>query len=340
VSVPLGLGIRYMVFNDNGMITAQAGYGLGLTNNLKNNIIYSWGLYVNMSRKKKSSGKIASDITEGCCTLPSDDTDCDGVVDRLDKCPTVPGPVSSYGCPSGDRDMDGVTDENDKCPDLAGLISNQGCPIADKDGDGLSDPYDKCPEITGPPSNDGCPITDTDKDGIPDNKDLCPDQAGPISNQGCPIFDRDKDGVADQVDRCPDVYGSKINSGCPEAAGLFNSTVNLQDTVQFIIYFDFDKYNLTVTSFQILDEIKDFLRRNDNYNVNLVGHTDLEGDIPYNVRLSENRVKTTKNYLISYGIPSERISVDYKGKAKPAIPSFDKVLAWKNRRVEIFLVKK
>jgi OOP family OmpA-OmpF porin len=72
----------------------------------------------------------------------------------------------------------------------------------------------------------------------------------------------------------------------------------------------------------------------------LIGHTDLEGNVDYNVRLSQNRVTTAKNYLMSYGIQPERISTSFHGKSKPAIPTYEKSLAWKNRRVEIFLVKK
>jgi outer membrane protein OmpA-like peptidoglycan-associated protein len=43
---------------------------------------------------------------------------------------------------------------------------------------------------------------------------------------------------------------------------------------------------------------------------------------------------------MSYGIQPERISTSFQGKSKPAIPTYEKALAWKNRRVEIFLVKK
>lgn len=112
------------------------------------------------------------------------------------------------------------------------------------------------------------------------------------------------------------------------------------DTVQYIIYFDFDKYDLTKNSFDILTDAVDYLKKNDEYNVVLIGHTDLEGDVAYNIRLSQNRVSTAKNYLMSYGIQSERISTTFHGKSKPAIPTYEKSLAWKNRRVEIFLVKK
>lgn len=366
MTLPVGLGARYMVFNDNGMITAQVGYGLGLTSGIKNSIIYSWGLYVNTSRKKKTPGKDMQDMA-GCCAIAPVDTDCDGVTDAADKCPTVAGSVSNYGCPLNDRDHDGIMDENDKCPDTPGPVSNMGCPIADRDGDGLADNIDKCPDVKGPASNNGCPIEDRDGDGISDDKDKCPDQAGPVNNMGCPITDRDGDGVPDLVDRCPDIFGAQYNDGCPTTGmnaggyatqsgassgagggyvpgyggGFQQGTKRiLKDTVQYIIYFDFDKFDLTANSYQILSEVIDYLKRNDDQKVLLVGHTDLEGDVAYNVRLSENRIKTSKNYLISYGIDGSRISTSYFGKSQPAIPTFDKSLAWKNRRVEIFLMKK
>jgi hypothetical protein len=176
-------------------------------------------------------------------------------------------------------------------------------------------------------------------DGILDENDKCPDIAGPPINQGCPLLDKDGDGLTDKLDKCPEIAGPPSNDGCPETPQKIEAST-IKDTVQYIIFFDFDKYYLTASSFQILDEVKEFLRKNNNYNLILVGHTDLEGDSSYNIKLSENRVKTAKNYLISYGIPEEKISIDFLGKSKPAIPSFDKLLAWKNRRVEIFLIKK
>ncbi|MFN5422982.1 MAG: OmpA family protein, partial [bacterium] len=366
LTMPVGLGARYMMFNNNGMITAQVGYGVGMSGSIKNSIIYSWGIYLNNSRKKKTvsvpTATVLDGMTSNCCSTPVVDTDCDGVTDPSDKCPTVPGPVSNDGCPITDRDRDGIVDENDKCPDVPGPVSNQGCPVADRDGDGLSDIYDKCPDQPGPISNEGCPIQDRDKDGIADNTDRCPDQPGPVSNLGCPITDRDSDGVPDLVDRCPDMFGSSANYGCPATApgapsgntginiagSVISPTLGYQqglktivgDTVQYIIYFDFDKYDLTENSFTILNDAIDYLKKNDVYNVILIGHTDLEGNSEYNIKLSQNRVTTAKNYMMSYGIQPDRISTSFHGKTKPAIPTYEKSLAWKNRRVEIFLVKK
>src|SRR5690606_4439453 len=55
-----------------------------------------------------------------------------------------------------DRDGDGIEDRYDDCPDVPGLTAFAGCP--DTDGDGIPDPKDACPNTAGPASNNGCPV--------------------------------------------------------------------------------------------------------------------------------------------------------------------------------------
>ncbi len=130
LSIPMGMGARYMVFNDNGMITGQVGYGLSSSSNIRNSLIYSFGLYINMTRKKKVQPvELPKPVDTVVCPIPLVDTDCDGLVDSIDKCPTVPGPARNEGCPILDRDHDGVMDEVDKCPDEPGEPCDQGCPV-------------------------------------------------------------------------------------------------------------------------------------------------------------------------------------------------------------------
>ena len=85
------------------------------------------------------------------------DTDGDGIVDSLDKCPTVPGLAKYQGCPIPDTDKDGINDEEDKCPTVPGLARYHGCPIPDTDGDGINDEVDKCPTVPGVAAYQGCP---------------------------------------------------------------------------------------------------------------------------------------------------------------------------------------
>ena len=57
------------------------------------------------------------------------DKDGDGIINRKDKCPKIPGNPEFNGCP--DTDGDGIPDPEDKCPDVSGEIVNYGCPEAE-----------------------------------------------------------------------------------------------------------------------------------------------------------------------------------------------------------------
>lgn len=50
ISTPVGLGARYLVMKNNAMVTAQVGYGIGLTNRIRNSVIYSVGFYYSLNK--------------------------------------------------------------------------------------------------------------------------------------------------------------------------------------------------------------------------------------------------------------------------------------------------
>jgi OOP family OmpA-OmpF porin len=114
-----------------------------------------------------------------------------------------------YSFGAGDADKDGVSDKKDKCPNVPGLKEFEGCP--DSDGDGIIDKEDKCPEIAGTAEFQGC--KDSDGDGIADPDDDCPDEPGSIEMNGCP--DSDGDGLSDAIDECKEEVGPAENNGCP-----------------------------------------------------------------------------------------------------------------------------
>ena len=187
----------------------------------------------------------------------------------------------------------------------------------------------------------GMPTIDRDGDGLADNVDRCPDQPGPLSNQGCPLNDRDGDGVPDVADNCPDKPGAPTNGGCPDYNkmnfGVNDFGANI-DTLKFNIYFDLDKYSLTQNSFEVLTSVIDLLKQNPDYKCFMIGHSDQEGSIEYNMSLSKNRAAVSKSYLMSYGVPERRIITKYVGETQP-LPLLNRELGWMNRRVALFLYK-
>ena len=238
------------------------------------------------------------------------DSDGDGLVDRVDKCPNEPG-VGADGCPVKDADADGIVDSDDKCPDVKG-IAPDGCPaVKDTDGDGVPDDKDKCVDVKGD-LPDGCPSDkDSDGDGIIDSKDKCPNEA------------ETKNGYED-ADGCPDELPAQVKS----FAGVIQG-----------IEFDRDKASIRPTSTAALDKSADVLAAYPSLRVLIVGHTDDTGPREKNVQLSKDRAEAVKAYLVGKGVAPERLETKGAGPDEPLDSNATAAGRQRNRRIEFRLIK-
>ena len=111
------------------------------------------------------------------------------------------------------------------------------------------------------------------------------------------------------------------------------------DTVEYLasgvpdrVFFATNESVLTTASRDTLRKQAGWLRKNPNINVVLEGHADERGTREYNLALGERRANSAKDYLMTYGISSNRISVISYGKERP-VDSGSNPLSWsKNRR--------
>ena len=111
-------------------------------------------------------------------------------------------------------------------------------------------------------------------------------------------------------------------------------TKNKTNEVMQIIYFDFDKFNLSNVS---KNKIKSFIIKNGSQ-INeylVIGHTDTKGSKNYNLSLSIKRAEVVKEILIDYGIKSSSIKILGRGEETLAIQTPDDTKQPANRRVEI-----
>ena len=101
-----------------------------------------------------------------------------------------------------------------------------------------------------------------------------------------------------------------------------------------IIYFDFDKFNLSNVS---KEKVKIFINKNGNLidKYLVIGHTDTKGSKNYNLSLSIKRAEVVKELLIDYGIEKENIKILGKGEESLAVYTPDDTKQPANRRVEI-----
>ncbi|HNS17014.1 MAG TPA: OmpA family protein [Bacteroidales bacterium] len=259
-------------------------------------------------------------VTEDGCPV---DADKDGIPDYLDKCVTVAGIETFNGCP--DTDGDGIQDSEDDCPSVKGTAAFRGCP--DTDGDGIKDADDKCPTVKGIALFEGCP--DTDGDGIADADDQCPNDKGPKELKGCP--DTDGDGIVDIDDKCPTVAGIVENKGCP---AVKEETQKVFDQALRGINFETAKDVIKVSSYPILDNVVNIMQENPEYNLEINGHTDSQGDDASNMDLSQRRANAVKKYLTDKGISATRMVAKGFGETLPVESNDTAAGRAQNRRVE------
>ncbi len=106
------------------------------------------------------------------------------------------------------------------------------------------------------------------------------------------------------------------------------------------IYFDFDKYDLSKTARDSLVKNADLLRKDSSEKIRIEGNCDERGSDEYNLALGEKRAKAAMQYLVTMGIPADRLSVISYGKEKPADPGHDEAAWAKNRRDDFVVLSK
>jgi OOP family OmpA-OmpF porin len=139
--------------------------------------------------------------------------------------------------------------------------------------------------------------------------------------------DEDGDGVTDDRDRCPHTpRGARVDSrGCWTIPGL---------------EFDTASANIRPVGKQRLDEdVLPVLRANPDMRVRIDGHTDARGSDAYNQDLSDRRAASVKEYLVSAGIPAERLESQGFGESRPIAPNDTPENLQRNRRTELTVIE-
>ena len=103
-------------------------------------------------------------------------------------------------------------------------------------------------------------------------------------------------------------------------------------------FFDFDKSVLKPAGRASLDDLVAKIQGVNVETIISTGHTDSIGTDAYNQRLSLRRANAVKAYLVSKGVPADRIVVEGKGEKQPVASNSTREGRAKNRRVEIEVV--
>lgn len=175
-------------------------------------------------------------------------------------------------------------------------------------------------------------VLDSDKDGVPDMKDGAPcaaeDKDGFEDEDGAPDLDNDQDGVPDTVDAAP---------GDPETKNRWHDHDGAPDAYPALdaIYFDTASEALSGAAQGYLLGVIQLLNEWPELKLHVAGYTDNTHAHKYSMELSRRRAEKVQGFLLSNGVPAERLVVTFHGDAEPAGDNATAEGRTKNRRVTL-----
>lgn len=100
------------------------------------------------------------------------------------------------------------------------------------------------------------------------------------------------------------------------------------------IHFAYNQFTLEAQARVTLEQNAVFLRNNPTLKVVIEGHCDERGSDEYNLALGERRAVAARNYLVSLGIPANRLTVISYGEERPLVAEANEEAWAQNRRAE------
>jgi peptidoglycan-associated lipoprotein len=106
------------------------------------------------------------------------------------------------------------------------------------------------------------------------------------------------------------------------------------------VFFALDSNEVDGTGQQALQSNAEILKKYATWQITIEGHCDERGTAEYNLALGERRAVSARTYLVSIGIPADRIKTISYGKEFPFDPGHDEAAWSKNRRAHFVVTAK
>jgi peptidoglycan-associated lipoprotein len=106
------------------------------------------------------------------------------------------------------------------------------------------------------------------------------------------------------------------------------------------VFFAFDSFEIDSAGQAVLQTDAGILKQYPNWTITIEGHCDERGTAEYNLALGERRAIAARTYLVSLGIPADRLRTVSYGKEFPFDPGHDEGAWSKNRRAHFVITAK
>ena len=266
------------------------------------------------------------------------DTDGDGLSDGEEynqyKTDPLKGDTDGDGLKDGDEVKTHHTNalvadtDNDGLNDKAELFQYKTDPIkADTDGDGLNDGMEVKTNKTDPI------LTDTDKDGLSDGEEITKYHTDPL------LADTDKGTINDGVEVKRGTNPLDPSDDIPKPKKEVFEIKEQKKIVLEGITFKTASAEILPESETVLTKALNTLEENPNIRVEVQGYTDNKGNRAYNMKLSQSRAESIRNWFIGHGINADRLTAKGYGPDNPVATNDTEEGRKTNRRIEFEVLK-
>ena len=125
--------------------------------------------------------------------------------------------------------------------------------------------------------------------------------------------------------------GLGANNGVNGANAAPGSTQDFTVNVGDRIFFDTDSSQIRADAQQTLNRQAQWLAQYPKYSITVEGHSDERGTREYNLALGARRANATRDYLVSRGVPANRMKTISYGKERP-VATCDDASCWNQNR--------
>lgn len=131
-----------------------------------------------------------------------------------------------------------------------------------------------------------------------------------------------------------------IELGIPASASVTAPTAHHIGKVMRLDALIFQQRSAIISpeSYPELNTVADMLHTNPNMVIQLEGHTDTRGDAKLNLKLSEQRVASVRDYLVRRGVDKARVKIKAFGGSQPLSRENTEEAHKLNRRVEVRII--
>ncbi len=152
-----------------------------------------------------------------------------------------------------------------------------------------------------------------------------------------PVFQAPAAEPVDETDGFKDAVPA--DEGIVEVETTDAATLNAQRILK-PIHYEFDKHNLKSDAIRTLGANAARIKENSRFVVRIEGHCDERGTVEYNLSLGEKRARAARDYLVSLGVPSNRLRVISYGKERPADSRHNESAWAMNRRADFVFMER